>query len=101
MYWTVLDCIGLICICRGSQNSIMYYDDMSTKWRLQSLRDPEKYIQTVERLPEELPIGTHDWEVTKDDTMCKLKTGQVLELTISQCYPNMYTCNNGDCIVLR
>ena len=79
----------------------MYYDAQSTKWRLQSLRDPMKYIQTVERLPEDLPIGTHDWEVTQDDTMCKLKKGKVLELTISQCYPNMYTCNNGDCIILR
>ena len=32
--------------------------------------------------------------------MCKLKMDSILELTMSQGYPNMYTCNNGDCIIL-
>lgn len=86
---------------RGSQNSMMYFDKDTFKWRLQSLRDPLKYIQTVSRLPEDLPIGTHNWEVSEDDTMCKLRKGQILELTMSQCFPNKYTCNNGDCIDLR
>ncbi len=86
---------------RGSQNSIMYYDLENHRWRLQSLRDPNKYILTVERLEEDLPIGTHNWQVLVDDAICRLKKGQILELTMSQCYPNMYTCNNGDCITLR
>ena len=45
--------------------------------------------------------GRHDWEVMQDYAACKLRRGQTLTLTISQCYPNKYTCNNGDCISLR
>lgn len=37
----------------------------------------------------------------EDYAICKLGKHQTLELTISQCYPNKYTCNNGDCIDLR
>lgn len=81
-------------------NSNMFYDKISSKWIVQSLRTPERYIQTVERLPEILPIGTHEWEITSDDAMCKLKKDKTMELTISQCFPNKYTCNNGDCIDL-
>ena len=57
-------------------------------------------IQTVAELDEDLPIGTHVWEVTNDFAICKLRQNQTLELTISQCYPDKYTCNNGDCIAL-
>ena len=46
-------------------------------------------------------LGTHVWEVTEDFAICKLMKNQTLELTFSQCYPNKYTCNNGDCINLR
>ena len=79
----------------------MFYDLESSKWILQSLRDPKMFIRTVEKLPEDLPIGTHDWEIPETDALCKKKIGDVVELTMSQCYPNMYTCNNGDCITLR
>ena len=86
---------------RGSQNSIMRYHKETKKWRLQSLRNPLQMIQTVAELDEDLPIGTHVWEVTQDNAICKLRQNQTLELTISQCYPDKYTCNNGDCITLR
>ena len=85
---------------RGSQNSIMRYHKGTKKWRLQSLRNPLNMIQTVAELDEDLPIGTHVWEVTNDFAICKLRQNQTLELTISQCYPDKYTCNNGDCIAL-
>ena len=42
---------------RGSQNSVMRYHKASQRWRLQSLRDPRKMIQTVSKLSEDLPIG--------------------------------------------
>ncbi len=45
----------------------MYYDNVSRRWKLESLRDPAKKIQTANRLPEELPIGTHDWQACRFD----------------------------------
>lgn len=85
---------------RGSQNSHLFYDSTIMKWKLQSLRNESKFIQTAARLPEQLPIGTHVWEITVQDALCGLKVGSTLELTMSQCFPNMYTCNSGDCIPL-
>ena len=63
--------------------------------------DPTKYVQTVEILSEVLPIGSFNWVVTEIEAICKMQVGSVLELTMSQCYPDKYTCNNGDCITLR
>ena len=42
---------------RGSQNSIIRYHKDTKKWRLQSLRNPLYWIQTVGELDEQLPIG--------------------------------------------
>ena len=79
-----------------------FFNQIIGKWRLQTLRDnPTKYVRTVEILSEELPIGSYNWVVSEDDAICKKKRGSVLELTMSQCFPNKYTCNNGDCIILR
>lgn len=78
------------------------FSTLTGKWRLQTMREnPTKYVETVEILSEELPIGSYNWDVAENDALCKLKKGKILELTMSQCYPNMYTCNNGDCITLR
>ena len=79
-----------------------FFLTLTGKWRLQTMREnPTKYVETVEILSEELPIGSYNWDVAENDALCKLKKGKILELTMSQCYPNMYTCNNGDCITLR
>ena len=79
-----------------------FFSTLTGKWRLQTMREnPTKYVETVEILSEELPIGSYNWDVAENDALCKLKKGKILELTMSQCYPNMYTCNNGDCITLR
>ena len=44
---------------RGSQNSIMFYEEATAKWIVQSLRNPERFVRTSNRLPEDLPIGNN------------------------------------------
>jgi hypothetical protein len=68
---------------------------------MQSLLSPHIWIATQLKLPSEIPIGTHNWEVTTENGLCDQQIGHVTELTFSQCYPNKYTCNSGHCIPLR
>ncbi len=47
---------------RGIRNSHLYFENSTARWRLQSLRDPNKMLDMAEKNPDVLPIGTHNWE---------------------------------------
>ena len=68
---------------------------------MQSLRDPTKYLETKNKLPDNLPIGTHIWSVMMENGICKLNPSETHELTFTNCFPNKYTCDSGHCILLR
>ncbi len=76
-------------------NSHIYYNKELNRWTLQSLRHPE--LNATMENAEVLPMGTHMWE----PDMCDPDVKSPKELTLSRCFPNMYTCNDGTCIPLR
>jgi hypothetical protein len=82
-------------------NSHIYYDKKKRTWRLQSLRNPRKYLILEHPKGYTIPIGTHMWIVASRSAVCGKKKGDLHELTFSICYPNQYTCNDGSCISLR
>ena len=90
-----------LCIFRGKANSIIYFDEKEKKWKLQSLRDPSKYLLLKHKNPRVYPIGTHTWALGSDNAICAKKKQELIKLSLSICYPNKYTCNNGGCIDLR
>ena len=47
------------------------------------------------------PMGTQTWVLGADLSMCNLKKGAYVNLTLSKCYPDKFTCNSGHCIPLR
>ena len=67
------------------------------KWILQSVLEPEMMLE----LEDEFPIGTHEWKLKKDDALCDQEKGYKRRLTLSQCYPDKFTCNSGHCIPLE
>ena len=68
---------------------------------LRSLRDPENlFLITEKQLSESLPIGTYTW-IVGGGKFCEHKPGDFILLTFSKCFPNMYTCDSGECIDLR
>ena len=91
----------ILLIFRGTTNSHIYFDNSTNRWKMESLRDPSKMLETVNKLPDNLPIGTHIWSVKYEDAICKLNTSQTHELTFTNCFPNKYTCDSGHCIPLR
>ena len=86
---------------RGTTNSHIFFNPTSNRWRMQSLRDPTKYLETKNKLPDNLPIGTHIWSVMMENGICKLNPSETHELTFTNCFPNKYTCDSGHCILLR
>ena len=65
------------------------------------MRDPSKYLLLKHKNPRVYPIGTHTWALGSDNALCAMKKEELVELSLSICYPNKYTCNNGGCIDLR
>ena len=86
----------------GVQNSEIYFDADLNTWRLQSLRNPEKFVlMNNNDLVGALPLGTMRWKVASDKALCGYSNGTELDLTFSTCFPNKFTCNDGTCIPLR
>ena len=88
-------------VFRGTTNSHIFFQDSTNQWILQSLRAPTMYLETLNKLPDHLPIGTHIWSVMSEDAICRRNTSQTHELTFTTCFPMKYTCDSGHCIPLR
>ena len=85
---------------RGTENSHIYYDN-TNRWRIESLRYPEKFLQLSVRNSFNLyPIGRLDWISETNEFLCDLLPGEKINLTLSDCYPNMFTCDDGQCVKL-
>ena len=85
----------------GLMNSHIFFDVDNLTWRLQSLRDPKKFLLLAHPTGSTIPIGTHNWEVGSKSAVCDKRMGETHELTFSICYPDKYTCNDGPCIGRR
>jgi hypothetical protein len=88
-------------ISSGIANSHIFYDLTLLTWVLQSLRKPDKKITMWTKRPGELPLGRHIWLVDSDFAFCGKTKDSKVELTLSTCFPDKYTCDDGHCIDLR
>ena len=57
-------------------------------------------LSTVRKMTFDVPLGSHEWVVEAEGAHCFHSANTTVRLTFSDCYPNMYTCNNGQCIPL-
>ncbi len=81
-------------------SSEIYFDSEQNRWRLQSLLNPDKYLLMTDKNPRILPMGTHKWTLETPGAICNLEKGEKRILTLSRCFPDMYTCDTGHCIDL-
>ena len=49
----------------------------------------------------DFPMGRKIWNLNKGKSFCNNKIGDSVELTFSQCYPDKFTCDSGQCIPLE
>ena len=48
----------------------------------------------------DFPMGRKKWNLAEGATFCNHNIGDFIELTFSQCYPDKFTCDSGQCIPL-
>ena len=86
---------------RGFTKSHIFYDDKSFKWVLESLLEPEYKIATRGQWPNQIPIGSYEWRIARENGACQKPNLSIHKLTFTQCYPNLFTCNTGHCTELK
>ena len=88
---------------RGIRASHIFVDAVDGKWTLQSLKNPGK-ISKLDIPNTRYPIGRHQWKVQNNDTqfgICGLENGGFHLLTFSDCHPEKFTCNSGQCVEIK
>ncbi len=71
---------------------------MSQEWRIESVRDPGDIRASLSGHSTHLPMGRHAW---KPDVFCHSPhpdEDTSRELTLSTCFPDKFTCDDGTCL---
>ena len=58
-------------------------------------------METNGKMPNSIPLGTVSWKTGTENSLCGYPDGYVTSMTLSQCFPNKYTCDSGHCIELH
>lgn len=89
----------MISIFRGFLKSNIYFD--GSKWVLQSLVNSNMSVITFGKWPDKVPIGRFKWTLQFDNAVCEKLDNEVIELTLSKCFQDQFTCSSGDCLPIR
>ena len=49
----------------------------------------------------DFPMGRQKWDLIQGDTICNKDIGSSIQLTLSLCYPDKFTCDSGECVPLE
>ena len=89
---------------RGLTKSHIYfkckekYECETGTWILQSLFEPKMKLEFTNG---DFPVGTNEWIIMENYALCNKDKGYIKELTLTQCYPDKFTCGSGHCIPLE
>jgi len=94
---------------RGTQSSELWYEPgpgdspegRTGQWIVQSLRNQNMELRLEpknSRAPN--PYGSFPWQLGPETEMCGRKAGDFIDITITSCPPEVYTCDSGACIAL-
>jgi hypothetical protein len=86
---------------RGIMKSHIFFQSKTQRWLLQSLISPKHRLESLKINTKSLPFGTFLWRGLNEEGWCGEEQFQGYELTLSNCFPNKYTCDSGHCIDLR
>ncbi len=87
----------------GLKNSHLFFDGHT--WLLESLsgggNDSIKAIALHDSPADHLPLGRGSWTINAGSYACETISEDGLELTLSTCLPEQFTCGDGSCIQLK
>ena len=65
-------------------------------WILSSVLSNSSYATVMSKSGINYPIGRQEWNIYHD--ACNFGDNVTVNLTLTACQENMFTCDNGDCI---
>lgn len=74
----------------------MIYRTQNGNWELFDTRTNQTLATMTPRTEESYPIGRHRWSLTS--SACGFPNASQIELSLSTCSDDEFTCANGDCI---
>ena len=84
---------------RGLGKSHIFFLPKTKAWRLESFYATEKYAD----LPVDdtdpysfYPLGRLKWKIY--DGICQMSKGERRSLTLTTCFPDKFTCDDGSCV---
>ena len=84
---------------RGLGKSHIFFLPKTKVWRLESFYATEKYAE----LPADdtdpyafYPLGRLNWKIF--DGICQMSAGASRSLTLTTCFPDKFTCDDGSCV---
>ena len=94
--------ILVIFFYRSNGQSQIYFDKEKNKWKLVSHTPPFLHLLMDRSGLNVVPVGRNTWKIMSGDgELCGKSDNSSISLTLSSCFPNKFTCDNGDCIQLR
>ncbi|XP_023331567.1 uncharacterized protein LOC111703755 [Eurytemora carolleeae] len=84
---------------RGLGKSHIFYLPSEKTWKLESLYAKEKFaiLGADDTDPNNFfPLGRKTWKVASG--ICQLEDGAPHQLTLTTCFPDKFTCNDGSCV---
>jgi len=84
---------------RGLGKSHIFFQPATKKWKLESYYAPEKYalLPADDTQPRSFyPLGRKTWYVS--DGICQLENDAPKMLTLTTCFPDKFTCDDGSCV---
>ena len=84
----------IILFHRGPEKSLIHFD--GKLWHLVSFLDRTKRLVT-----KQFPIGRKPWKVAPNSsTICGHQPGDIVNLAMTMCKNDQFTCDDGGCIEL-
>ena len=85
-------------VFHGLKFSWIYFDSNDGRWTIQSLRNPQKISKLInDGSTDGTPIGRQNW-ITIGNGICDLESDSKHVLTLTNCSPDQFSCDAGDCI---
>ena len=84
---------------RGLGKSHIYFLPKRKVWRLESFYATEKYADLTADDTDPFayyPLGRLNWKIY--DGICQMSDGASRSLTLTTCFPNKFTCDDGSCV---
>lgn len=84
---------------RGEGKSHIFYQPDKKSWRLESFYATEKYaeLDADDTLPTSFyPLGRKTWRI--NDGICQMDGGSERSMTLTTCFPQKFTCDDGTCV---